>query len=199
MSEWRLFPEGTVPEYTTAAWYLGRERAPHLEQDGHRERLYEAERHVTAAAVNFGVETVVDLGCGDGGLLSLLQDRMACWGYDLSPVAVRAAQDDRGVDARLLDAVAQPESVEWGDLAVLTEMLEHLVDPHGYLAEVRKHTSVIVASSPGLETDQSHYEFHTWAWDLPGYAAMFATSGWSVTEQAWVAHAGTQVLTAVAS
>jgi hypothetical protein len=39
VGEWRLFDEGTVPEYTQPEWYVGREHAPHLEQGGHRERL----------------------------------------------------------------------------------------------------------------------------------------------------------------
>jgi 2-polyprenyl-3-methyl-5-hydroxy-6-metoxy-1,4-benzoquinol methylase len=184
-----------IPECTTAEWYLGRERAPHLEQDGHRERLHATERHVTSAVTDLGGTSVVDLGCGDGGLLSLLQGRVRCWGYDLSPAAVQAAREVRGVDARLGDAVTG--DIGWADVAVATEMLEHLVDPHGFAAKIREHARVLVASSPGLETDRSHYEFHTWAWDMDGYRAMIEAAGWSVAKHEWVAYAGTQVLTAM--
>lgn len=185
MGEWRLFPAGTVPECTTAEWYKDRERAPHLEQPGHRERL-----HATAKVVmdlllgDREIRSVVDLGCGDGGLMSLLRDMhvdpgrgVYVHGYDVSPEAVRGAQE-RGVQAELVD-VMHDEPL-WGDLAICTEMLEHQVDPHGFLQRVRRASRYIVASSPWTESDRSHYEFHTWAWDHEGYRAMFRDTGWYV-------------------
>jgi trans-aconitate methyltransferase len=178
--EARLFEEGTIPEWTTAAWYEGRARAPHLEQPGHRDRLLAAADYVAWCVEARGSRTAVDLGCGDGGLLSVLSrfpfKSFACWGYDLSPEAVEAARADRGVRAELLDFVA--EEPLWADVAVLTETLEHLVDPHAMLRRVRGHASFVVASSPRMETAERHYEFHAWAWDAPGYLAMFAAAGW---------------------
>jgi 2-polyprenyl-3-methyl-5-hydroxy-6-metoxy-1,4-benzoquinol methylase len=183
MTEWQLFEPGTVPECTTSAWYEGRERAPHVDQEAHRGRLVLAADMVRDAIDQYGVRSVVDLGCGDGGLLSLLQPYsfehdVPMWGYDLQRSNVNPAVLERGVDVRYGDAVHG--QVEWGELAVCTEFLEHLVTPHEFLAWVRSHARVIVASSPFTETGQSHYEFHTWAWDMPGYRALVEHAGFEV-------------------
>jgi 2-polyprenyl-3-methyl-5-hydroxy-6-metoxy-1,4-benzoquinol methylase len=208
MSEWRLFPEGTVPVHTTAAWYAGRERAPHLEQAGHAERLHEAAAQVHAAAREFfdREPTVSDLGAGDGGLLSLLDSDLfkAVWGYDLAQENVDGAWRDRGVNVELGDVVEgwcqlagfdQRTRIRFGDISVATEMLEHLVDPHGLVRTVAEHSRVIVASSPWTERPGAAYEFHTWAWDPHGYRAMLEQGGFEVVKQQICG--GFQVLTGV--
>lgn len=176
MIEHRLFPEGTIPEWTTPAWHAERERAPHLEQRGHRERLLTAAR---LAMVPWLPEmTVVDLGAGDGGLLSLLNvPSHAKWGYDLTPENVAGAAS-RGQDVRLGDCV--DGDIEWGDIAIATEMLEHLVDPHGFVRRIADHSQFLVASSPWTETKDNHYEFHTWAWDVDGYGQLLTDNGWGI-------------------
>jgi predicted TPR repeat methyltransferase len=179
VTEWRLFEPGTIPEYTTAAWYLDRERAPHLEEPDHQPRLHRTAADVFEAVETRDVASVVDLGCGDGGLLSLIQDQIPAWGYDLSPKAVHAAQEHRGVDARLRD-VSNGKGLQWADLTVVTEVLEHLVSPHGFLGIVARNSRYLVASSPAFETDRDHYEFHTWAWDMRGYRAMVERAGYRV-------------------
>lgn len=178
--EWRLFDEGTVPEYTTPAWYVGREHAPHLEQGGHRARLLATATFVAQAAFTHGIRTVVDLGSGDGGLLSLLGPNLQAWGYDLMPANVEAAKE-RGVDVRYGDVLADP--VEWADIAVCTEMLEHLVDPHAFVRTIIGHCRALVCSSPRDERKGHAYEFHTWAWDLEGYRALLEQAGWRVQRQ----------------
>lgn len=177
MGEWRLFEPGATPECTTADWYAGRDNAAHLEDAHHRPRLLKSSMAVAQAAHSYGLSTVVDLGSGDGGLLSLLGPRLRGWGYDLAPAAVEAAKH-RGVDVRLADVLADP--IEWAQIAVATEMLEHLVDPHAFVATIRANCAAVVASSPHLERPGNHYEFHTWAWDFAGYAAMFRSAGWRV-------------------
>lgn len=174
MSEWQLFEPGTIPECTTPEWYLDRERAPHLEQREHRGRLL-----MTAELVRQADPfAVVDLGAGDGGLLSLIgNDVSDAWGYDLAPANIVGAKR-RGVDVRLGDVVSG--DIEWADLAVATEMLEHLVDPHAFVRRIAEHAYWIVASSPYVETDVDHYEFHTWAWDTEGYRALIEQAGFEV-------------------
>lgn len=174
MAEWQLFEPGTIPECTTPAWYLDRERAPHLEQASHRGRLRQTAELVREA----DPFELVDLGAGDGGLLSLIRgDVSYAWGYDLCPANIVGAKA-RGVDVRLGDVVAG--DIEWAELAVATEMLEHLVDPHGFVQRIAEHSHWIVASSPWVETDVDHYEFHTWAWDTDGYCALIEQAGFEV-------------------
>lgn len=183
MAEWRLFDEGTIPECTTADWYLSREHAPHLEQDLHRGRLIKSANLIAQAAMGYGFRTVVDLGAGDGGLLSLLGPSMTRWGYDLAPANVEAAKQ-RCVDVRLADVLTDP--VQWAEIAVATEMLEHLVDPHGFVQTIYKNASALVASSPWTETPEQHYEFHTWCWDTDGYRNLLEQAGWRVAHHAKV-------------
>ncbi|MEU0937606.1 methyltransferase domain-containing protein [Embleya sp. NPDC005971] len=178
MTEHRLFSEGTIPEHTRPDWYADRDRAPHLEQAAHGLRLRTAADFVVRAGVRAGVTTVVDLGAGDGGLLSLLPEPFIGWGYDLQPTNVTAACDERRVDVRLGDVVEG--DIEWGDIAVATEMLEHLVDPHAFVRRIAEHSPILIASSPWGETSDDHYEFHTWAWDRGGYAALLEQAGYAI-------------------
>jgi hypothetical protein len=190
MTEIRFFDEGVVPEWTTPEWYAGRETAPHLEQDGHRERLL-----ATADIINtLKPKSVVDLGAGDGGLLSQLECDNK-WGYDLQQTNVDVAWSNRHVDVRLRDVVTHGDFITWGDLAVATEMLEHLIDPHGFVRWVYGHAKYFVASSPWHEVDGPHYEFHTWAWDMEGFRAMFESAGFKVSQHVKVQ--GAQIIVGV--
>lgn len=166
MTEWRLF-DGDSPHVSTFAFHEHRERAAHLEQEWHRARLLR-----TAELVR-GLEpvSVVDLGCGDGGLLSLLEG-IDAWGYDFQP-SNQWAWEERGVRAEPADAFAPDARVEWGQVAVMTEVLEHLADPHGTLARIAEHVDYVVASSPWNETGDAHCAEHAWAWDEDGYLDLF--------------------------
>lgn len=185
MVEVRLFEEGTVPEFTKPEWYAGREAAPHLEQHGgHRERLLLASDFVRRAVTEYGLDTVVDLGAGDGGLLSTLSDlNVKSSGYDLQQSNSDAASANRGVKVGVRDVVAKP--VSWRKPAttcgIATEMLEHLVDPHAFVRSIK--AKAIVASSPWSETNGGAYEFHCWAWDHEGYRALLEQAGYTVLDQ----------------
>lgn len=183
MSEWKLF-DGDVPHVSTAEFHADRERAPHLEQPQHRPRLEAAAALIsTAATLHVGragrPPTLSDLGCGDGGLLSLVQGRVAeAWGYDFAPANV-AGWAERGVKAESLDVFgADRDLVRFGDITVVTEVLEHIADPHGAVHWITGHSPFIVASSPWNETPERHDECHAWAWDMAGYRALIEQSGY---------------------
>lgn len=192
MSEWRLFPEGQPPEWTTPEWYAGRETAPHLEQEGHHERLILSGRLSNDVIRRLGATCVIDLGAGDGGLLSLIEDVPMVSGFDLQQTNVEAAKT-RGVTVEYRDVIAdwpRFEDVPFDKVVLCTEMLEHLVDPHELVQRLYDMPEVkaVVASSPYTETPEAHYDFHTWAWTLDGYRALFENIGWVVTAQetAWI-------------
>lgn len=177
MAEHRLFPADAPPEWTTPEWYTTRARASHLEEGVHRDRLHLAARMVVDLATEHDATSVVDLGAGDGGLLSLLAEwapNLTAWGYDLQQTNVDGARE-RGVDVTLRNVVARVP--RWGDVAVATEMLEHLADPHGFVRRVAKRSPVLVVSSPWTETPESHYDFHCWAWDQDGYRQLLEQAG----------------------
>jgi hypothetical protein len=181
VSEWKLF-DGPVPYVSTAEFHRDRPRAPHLEQGWHRGRLLRAAQFVSEAVTELGTATVSDLGCGDGGLLSLVQDipGATAWGYDFSP-ANAAGWPERGVTAYAKDVFgADRPTVQVGDVVVMTETLEHLADPHGVLRWVRYPARWLVCSSPFNENDHMHDACHAWAWDLEGYARMITEAGWEI-------------------
>lgn len=185
MAEWRLYPEGKVPHVSTAQFHEHRERAPHLEQEHHKERLWTAANMVKAAKGPLG--TFSDLGCGDGGLLSLVKDFYPgnrAWGYDFQP-SNKAGWEERGVDGTALDVFNGGwEYVSLGSVVACTEVLEHLADPHGIVQRIYDdpRTGALVCSSPWNETGQMHDPCHAWAWDAAGYAAMIEAAGWHIRE-----------------
>lgn len=190
MAEWRFFDAGTTPEYATAEWYAERDHAPHLEQDGHRQRLL-VTAEVVAEAVRRGGQTIVDLGAGDGGLLQAVREcvvsTVPAWGYDLQPSNVTAAAG-RCVQVDLIDFDHDP--IDWADIVVMSEVLEHLVDPHAMVTRIFNESDArwLIATSPYTETPDSHYGYHLWGWDLPGYQQMLESGGWQhvSTSTAWI-------------
>jgi trans-aconitate methyltransferase len=182
VAEYRLF-EGAVPDVSTFEFHEHRERAPHLEQEGHRPRLLKAQEYVCSVLDEECTHTVSDLGCGDGGLLSLLKDECECWGYDFQP-SNRDGWKERGVSAVALDAFGRDWSfVKFGSVVVTTEVLEHLADPHGTVRWIQRNCQWLVASSPAFETAQNHDPCHAWAWDMEGYRNLFLQAGFKVHRQ----------------
>ena len=180
--EWKLF-DSDFSEFTTAKWYEDREAAHHLEQLGHSERLHTS-AHYVRQAVDLGAQSAVDLGCGDGGLLYLIKDLgIPSWGYDLMPTNVEYGKNVRGVDVRYTDF--NSDDIEYGDIAIMTETLEHMIDPHKVVRDLP--SQYLIASSPYNENDVNHYEFHLWAWDNEGYDALIAQGGYKILGKQLVA------------
>lgn len=180
MAQWKLFP-GKVPYVSTAEFHADRERAAHLEDPIHRPRLEKAAEYVRVAASRAWDQTVSDLGCGDGGLLSLIsEDVDDAWGYDFCP-ANTEGWAERGVKAEFLDVFgADRGKVRFGTITVVTEVLEHLADPHGAVRWIAENSSFIVASSPWDERPGYHEECHAWAFDQDGYAQLVEHAGFEI-------------------
>ena len=174
-----------MPHVSTFAFHEHRDRAPHLDQVGHRPRLLAARDLVVEARglLDTEVPTLVDLGCGDGGLLSLVQGLFEeAWGYDFCP-ANAAGWTERGVDAEFLDVFNGDRSlVQLGDVVVMTEVLEHVADPHGVVRWLHDdpRPAFLVCSSPWDETDVYADACHAWAYDRDGYRELFEGIGWQV-------------------
>src|SRR5262249_11972954 len=106
--EWRRFPPGQSP-VSTFAYHEHRERAPHLEQGTPRGRMELAfDLIIEFASTHRSPAThVVDLGCGDGGMLQLLKPyeqndpKIHARGYDFQP-SNAAGWVERGVQADAL-------------------------------------------------------------------------------------------------
>lgn len=186
MVEYKLF-EGEVPFVSTFAFHAHIPRARHLEEEAHTERMLQARDYTLRAAQWVKEETgrkarVSDLGCGDGGALSLVKDETDAWGYDFLP-ANRHGWPERGVTAYAYDVFGKDrDKVQFGDITVITEVLEHLADPHREVRWIGENSKYIVASSPWWETPESHCQEHAWAWDMEGYAALLKQGGFRILE-----------------
>lgn len=188
MAEYRFF-EGDVPHVSTPEFHADRERAPHLEQPAHRPRLEAAVGLVEYVADLVGPVTVSDLGCGDGGLLSLVQKLPGvsqAWGYDFQP-SNADGWAERGVNATQADVFGSDRHrVRLGDVAVTTEVLEHIATPHEVVRWIGERSSWLVASSPWMEGPGGHDECHAWAWDPAGYRALIIQGGFEVVKHGTV-------------
>lgn len=179
--EKRLRPQGD-PVTDSAAFFRNRRGVPHLDRAAHRPRLERCAALVDELVTERKLRTVSDLGCGDGGLLSLLTAPKEAWGYDVRRASVRG----RRPGTRVLEADILTDRLDLGDLVVATEILEHLDDPHGWLGTLRPDVSLILASSPGRDSKAMWDHTHVWAWDPDGYAAMFTGEGYTVEHQEMV-------------
>lgn len=185
MAEWKLF-EGDVAPFTDDDFYRDREAAHHMEEEGHATRLLRALDFAVYAKDKLECETFSDLGCGDGGWVEAAgRAGLTAWGYDMQPKNVEYAQNHRHVDVRLTN-FEQDDAIKYGDCSILTEVLEHVSNPHELIHNLPSR--VVVASSPRWETADDHYEFHNWAWDMEGYAALIESGGFTVVkhEPVWL-------------
>lgn len=170
MTEYRF--EG-AEYFATEQFHEDREAADHLHEPGHMARLWCVAGIVNDIIWRQGHDlTIIDYGCGNGGLLSLLHSSNAK-GYDFQPANVTQAQQlGRNVEHR--DFVNNPDR---SNIAIMTEVLEHMDDPHGFLRNLE--CNILVASVPLGETPEHHYEYHVWGWDGDGFANMLTANGYA--------------------
>lgn len=202
--EWKLF-SGDVPYVSTFNYHKDRERAPHLEQSDHRPRMELAAQFVRRCyfeaehnpAADF---EVVDLGCGDGGFIQLVNQMglygISTQGYDFHPAAVEGWRE-RGVSCDIKNVFLLPPDpnpvnpellldVQDAHVVVMTEVLEHLARPHEVLNVIAAlpGSRYIIASSPWNENDRVHADCHAWAWDEAGYTSMIESAGFDILDTA---------------
>lgn len=176
MSEWRLFEADTIPDFTTPEFFAAH---PHIEpghQVGHAERMKMTADVVNDLIATHAVASVLDLGCGDGSLLQLItpQPGVTLRGYDGCTASVAVAQG-KGLDVTLADIRSIPTGDV--DLVIASEVIEHLLHPHVFVANIESEFAVF--TSPAHEDAGWHYPHHAWAWDPPGYRDMIREAGWS--------------------
>jgi len=116
--------------------------------------------HVVALCALGGVRpaSVLEVGCGDGALLSELQrrgfaERLA--GVEIAQEAVAIARARPGIAAvELYDGTRLPFAARAFDLGILSHVLEHVPDPSALLREVARVCAAIVVEVP-LEANWS--------------------------------------------
>lgn len=178
MTEWRLFDEGTVPEFTTEAFFEAHPWIEPAHQIGHAERTQMVVEVIDDMCEFELVDSFLDLGCGDGSLLRMIREMRP----NVKLRGITASFDDvMHATAYGLDVVQGnflTDTFGWEQVTIMTEVLEHLYDPRGFLNRIG--SEFLVASSPSAETDLWHYEHHAWAWDIDGYVQLLEETGWRV-------------------
>lgn len=108
-------------------------------EDARPERF--AERRAFLLAQVAPGDRVLDAGCGDGAFARALADHgAAVIGVDVSHEAIRRARRARaGMDLRVVpEGVPLPFAEDAFDVVWAGEVLEHVVDPVAWLADVRR-------------------------------------------------------------
>jgi SAM-dependent methyltransferase len=182
VTEWRLFEKGTIPYFSTDEFFATHPWIEPAHQIGHAERMEMVADAFRDLISNAHVTSVLDLGCGDGSLLRMIRENVAP-GAKLRGIT-RSPDDAMHALAYGLDVEVGnflTSVIQWEEVTIMTEVLEHLYDPHGFLARIE--SKYLIASSPSAETSDWHYEHHTWAWDLVGYLDLIEDAGWHILDQ----------------
>lgn len=163
--------------YATAEFHQDREEADHLNQANHRTRLLEVGELVQDLKDRHNLNSWRDLGCGNGGLLSLVQmnDKI---GYDFQPANVSAQRYPVVIEYRDFSN----DDCSGIDVVTMTEVLEHMMDPHGFLKNLK--CKFLVASVPEGETPHSHYVHHLWGWCRDSFTQMLINADFEIVTQA---------------
>jgi 2-polyprenyl-3-methyl-5-hydroxy-6-metoxy-1,4-benzoquinol methylase len=127
--------------------------------------------------------TICDFGCGNAGLIREIESKVSnkIWGYDLCPANVEDAHEKGNKNNVFYKDFVIESDIEYPEVAICTEVLEHLVDPDGFLVHLKeKGVRAIIASSPNYETPTYHAPGHLWVFNGETYKEMFENSGWNV-------------------
>lgn len=81
---------------------------------------------------------LLDVGCGVGAFLSVARRTYSCCGVDVSPEAVVFVRDRLGVEAYEGDLRALHLPPGTFDVVTLFDVIEHVPEPGGVLAEVHR-------------------------------------------------------------
>ncbi len=141
---------------------------------GWNRRLRVIRRHL---AVHGG--SVLDIGCGTGEFLALLQEKgWQVAGLEPGPRAAALARRRLGTDAVQNLPLEQAEFAPWAfDLITLWDVLEHLRDPRAALERVRpwlRPGGVLAVGVPNLSSwDARIFGPHWIGWDAPRHLYLF--------------------------
>jgi cyclopropane fatty-acyl-phospholipid synthase-like methyltransferase len=94
------------------------------------------------AKQNLQPKTVCDVGCGGGVVLSLLQPHLpldcVCWGYDVSPDAIRLCESRQNKTLHFeVHDIRRDQCHVFFDLLLILDVFEHVDDYIGLVRDIR--------------------------------------------------------------
>lgn len=137
--------------------------------------------------------TFLDVGCGDGALMNLLPDHMACIGVDIDLFSIEKAKKNNSksnikficADFDTLDLDVQP------DLISMFHVLEHLPNPVGTLRHLRSISKIgahLIVEVPVMENGFTNdiISFfspqHMTHFSIESFTQCVERAGWSIVE-----------------
>lgn len=130
--------------------------APQYDGHAHANYLQRLSPQIVAKAKSWGCDSVLDVGCGTGSLLTLLRDsEVKVAGVDISPRMIEEAKKRLGneVDLRVADSESLPWQVETFSLVVCVGSFHHYPAPLKALSEMRrvlKRNGHLIIADPTL-------------------------------------------------
>lgn len=169
-------------------WQSSHVAAHHIDEEHHCMRLLAVKAFIEFSHKFLNVRSLVDIGCGDGGLLESVKKLnlpdLKLRGYDYSRTCYDYAIHTRKLDGIVshMNFESKITEIDDSDCYVCSEVLEHLETPREFLKNIKqiKRFRIFIASSPTTDTKEHHYIHHAWAWDNEGYVKMFTDVGFKV-------------------
>ncbi len=93
---------------------------------------------------NTGIKNIIDLGCGDGGMIDAVKKDIAYTGIDISPTQVFAAKEymkkQRKQNAKIKegDVTLLKEKTSSYDAALACDIVEHVLSPKKLFSEMKR-------------------------------------------------------------
>lgn len=125
---------------------------------------------------------VLEVGCGDGRLLSLLQENNEVFGIDVSTGGVDKCSAS-GIPAICMDVSSEslPFPDDHFDFVITLETLEHLMNPYYALLEIRrvlKENAKLVCSVPNPAT--GHPYLYPGLFEFRNFVQFLKQLGWRI-------------------
>ncbi len=117
------------------------ELAPNYDRHYYGRHGRQQYQRVLAVASAWEYTSILDVGCGAGGLLSLMRrPRIRLAGADLSPGMIQEAKKrlEKATDLRVADAEHLPWKAGSFDLVVTTDSIHHWPNPTKAFAEIKR-------------------------------------------------------------
>jgi len=125
---------------------------------------------------------ILEIGCGDGKLLALLQNSNEVHGIDASGSGVEKCST-KGISALCLDVSSQSLQFpnDYFDFVIILETLEHLMNPYYALLEVRrvlKQNAKLICSVPNPAT--GHPYLYPGLFEFSNFTLFLRQLGWKI-------------------
>jgi SAM-dependent methyltransferase len=131
---------------------------------------------------------ILEIGCGDGKLLSLLKAANEVYGIDASGSGVEKCAA-KGIQVLCLDAgsVPLPFPNDHFDFVIILETLEHMMNPYYALLEIRrvlKENAKLICSVPNPAT--GHPYLYPGLFEFSNFTLFLRQLGWKIERvQPW--------------